>query len=130
MKFASLTIEDEEHDANSDQVHYESDEHERTLVACEKTRRRTQSEDREDFGDMMYTAGDHRSCGRPAACTHHVTCSMHGCDRNEETETQNRIERSLHTKAQDDWNNIPTVTDELRGGIVPTLQPGEDAEIE
>ena len=53
-----------------------------------------------------------------------------GCDWYEEAEAQDGIERGLHAKTENDWDNVPAVAHELRGGVVPALRPGENAEIE
>src|SRR3990172_4737966 len=53
-----------------------------------------------------------------------------GCSRDEQAEAQDGIKRGLDPKADPDWYDIPAVEQELAGGIIPALRPGEDAEID
>ena len=71
LKFLSFAIKHEEHDADSDQVHGEADQHEGTLVAREETGGGAQAEDGQNVGDVVNATRDHCGGGRATAGTHH-----------------------------------------------------------
>jgi len=130
LQFLPFTIEDDKHDEDADNVQAKSDEHERTLVAGEESGRGAQAEDGQNVGDVVEATGNHGGNRSAAARAHERARVPHGCGRNEEAETQNGIKRGLDAKADVDGQNVPTVEQELPGGVIPALRPGDDAEID
>lgn len=126
----ALTIDHNQHNEDTDNFSTKTNQHERTLVTGEESSRGAQSEDWQYIGHVMQTTGDHRgdrcATARPHQCAR-VTCT---CAWNEQTETQDGIQRGLDPKASPDGHNIPAVTQKLLKGVLPALCPGEDGEIE
>ena len=92
LQFLALTVEDDEHNDNTDNIHSQSNEHEGTLVAGEETGSCAEPEDGEHIGDVMDTAGDHRCCRCAAAGAHYPLYGGQrptrpgGCDRDKQPE--------------------------------------------
>jgi hypothetical protein len=102
LQFLALTVEDDKHNDNIDNIHSQPNDHEGTLVAGEKTGCGAEPEDGEHIGDVVKTAGDHCCGGGATADTYKVTTMPDGSDWDKQPETQNGIKRRLDAKANND----------------------------
>lgn len=125
----SFAVEGVGHEGNAEEGHPQPDQHERDAVTRQEGRRGGQAEDGQDVGDVMNAAGDHGQARGRAAGAGEGGGGGGALNWHEQAEAQDAVERGLNAEADDDGEDDPAVLPEQAGGILETLRPGDDAEI-